>query len=128
MKISLEQIKNILNDPSPQNTEELARQAAQITRQFFGRTISLYTPLYLSNYCYSQCSYCGFSRDHTIERKKLTFDEIHQEMKQIPVVCFGSHVNTEIFIKARKSGADETLARSRFVNVLPELIQKYVVP
>ena len=50
----------------------------------------------------------------------------HPETKQIPVVCFGSHVNTEIFKKARQTGADEVLARSRFVTILPKLIQKYV--
>lgn len=52
----------------------------------------------------------------------------HPGTKQIPVVCFGSHVNTEIFRKARQTGADEVLARSRFVTVLPKLIQKYVLP
>jgi DNA-binding NarL/FixJ family response regulator len=50
----------------------------------------------------------------------------HPQMNQIPVVCFGSHVHTEIFKKARQAGADEVLARSRFVTVLPDLIQKYV--
>jgi DNA-binding NarL/FixJ family response regulator len=50
----------------------------------------------------------------------------HPEVKQIPVVCFGSHVNTQIFKKARQIGADEVLARSRFVTTLPKLIQKYV--
>lgn len=50
----------------------------------------------------------------------------HPETKQIPVICFGSHVNTEIFRKARQTGADDVLARSRFVTVLPKLIQKYV--
>jgi hypothetical protein len=52
----------------------------------------------------------------------------HLETKQIPVICFGSHVNIDIFKKARQTGADEVLARSRFVTVLPKLIQKYILP
>ena len=52
----------------------------------------------------------------------------HPETKQIPVICYGSHVNTENFKKARQTGANEVLARSRFVTVLPKLIQKYVFP
>ncbi|MFN2237002.1 MAG: hypothetical protein ACK2U1_22470 [Anaerolineales bacterium] len=52
----------------------------------------------------------------------------HPKTEEIPVVCFGSHVNTEVFVKARKTGADEVLARSRFVTVLPSLIRKYVFP
>lgn len=51
----------------------------------------------------------------------------HPELKQTPVVCYGSHVNIEVFKKAQQTGADEVLARSRFVAVLPKLIQKYVL-
>jgi CheY-like chemotaxis protein len=47
-------------------------------------------------------------------------------IKHIPIVCYGSHVDTETFKKARQAGADEVLARSRFVTTLPELIRKYV--
>ena len=46
--------------------------------------------------------------------------------RQISVICFGSHVDTESLNTARQVGADEVLARSRFVTALPELIQKYV--
>jgi len=81
--ITLKKIKSLLNDPSPQTTEHLAQKAAQLTQQYFGRTISLYAPIYLSNYCSSHCTYCGFHSHHRIPRIKLTSKQIHQEMQSV---------------------------------------------
>lgn len=63
--------------------EELAQGSARLTRQYFGRTISLYAPLYLSNYCSSHCTYCGFHSHNKIERIKLKPEEIHREMEHV---------------------------------------------
>jgi len=83
MMINLAKIKEILNTQSPDLTEDLARQSSGITRQYFGRTITLYTPLYLSNYCSSYCTYCGFNNHNRIDRMKLTTRQIHLEMRQV---------------------------------------------
>ncbi|HSV44135.1 MAG TPA: 2-iminoacetate synthase ThiH, partial [Candidatus Bathyarchaeia archaeon] len=83
LTFSLETIKKILKDTSPETTESLARQAASLTRQYFGRAIPLYAPLYISNYCSSQCTYCGFNNHHNIIRKKLSPAEIRQEAQTI---------------------------------------------
>ncbi len=45
--------------------------------------------------------------------------------RRLPVICFGSHVDTATLKAARSSGADAVMARSRFVAELPNLIQKY---
>ena len=45
--------------------------------------------------------------------------------KDIPVICFGSHVDVDSLKEAKAAGANEVLARSRFVTGLPTLIQKY---
>ena len=45
--------------------------------------------------------------------------------RRIPILCFGSHVDVNTLQKARQTGADEVLARSRFVTALPEMIQKH---
>ncbi|MCK5580569.1 MAG: 2-iminoacetate synthase ThiH [Candidatus Omnitrophica bacterium] len=78
---SLNQIKQTLENNDRAFLEDLARQAASLTKQYFGRTISLYTPLYLSNYCSSHCTYCGFNSHNRIHRMKLTPDEMHHEMQ-----------------------------------------------
>src|SRR3990167_6776461 len=79
--ISLVDIKNILHDPNPRSTEQLAQDAGRLTRQYFGRTIDLYAPLYLSNFCSSHCTYCGFHSHNRIKRFKLTADHMDQEMR-----------------------------------------------
>ena len=78
--ITLTEIKNILANENPQQTERLAREARRLTEQHFGRTISLYAPLYLSNYCSSHCTYCGFHSHNRIKRIKLTEEQMHTEM------------------------------------------------
>lgn len=63
--------------------EEMAQRAHAITLQNFGKSILLYTPLYLSNHCVNLCSYCSFNRDNSIKRKKLGMAEILAEAKEI---------------------------------------------
>src|SRR4051794_14607900 len=81
--ITLEEIKAVLTNRNPQKTESLAQQSAQLTRQYFGRAISLYAPLYLSNYCSSHCTYCGYHSHNKIRRIKLTPEQMHQEMEHV---------------------------------------------
>lgn len=44
--------------------------------------------------------------------------------RRIPILCFGSHVDTEALKTAKAVGADEVVARSRFFAAMPELVQK----
>lgn len=60
--------------------EEMVRAAVDMTRRYFGRTISLYAPLYISNYCQNECVYCGFHASHVdMPRSKLTLEQIDRE-------------------------------------------------
>jgi 2-iminoacetate synthase len=63
--------------------ETMAQKAHRLTVQHFGRTILLFTPLYLSNYCTNQCRYCGFNTRHRIARKQLSFEEVEKEARTI---------------------------------------------
>jgi 2-iminoacetate synthase len=60
--------------------EQMARQAQRLTRRHFGRTISLYSPLYLSNYCSSGCAYCGFASDRKQPRSRLEPEALEAEI------------------------------------------------
>jgi 2-iminoacetate synthase len=55
--------------------EQMAGLAQQLTIQRFGRAMRLYAPVYLSSYCVNRCRYCGFNRDNTFTRARLTVDE-----------------------------------------------------
>jgi 2-iminoacetate synthase len=60
--------------------EEMAHAARDLTRRQFGRTISLYAPLYIANYCQNECVYCGFhASSGVIPRSKLTLEQIDRE-------------------------------------------------
>ena len=63
--------------------EVLARQSQQTTRRHFGKTMRLFAPLYVSNECVNNCSYCGFSRDSAIFRTTLTVDQVVTEAKHL---------------------------------------------
>ena len=41
----------------------------------------------------------------------------------VPIVAFGPHVDGDALLAARAAGADRVLARSAFVNALPELMR-----
>ena len=63
--------------------ETLARQSQQVTRRHFGKTMRLFAPLYVSNECVNNCSYCGFSRDAGIFRTTLTVDQVVTEARHL---------------------------------------------
>lgn len=63
--------------------EEMAYAAREATRQYFGRAIGLYAPLYIANYCQNQCTYCGFQAHSKVERSKLTYDQIDTECRAL---------------------------------------------
>ncbi|MHC4417436.1 MAG: 2-iminoacetate synthase ThiH [Planctomycetota bacterium] len=70
----------VLVSPTAENyLEEMAQLAHQLTIQRFGRTIRLYAPLYLSNYCINSCRYCGFNKESKSERRRLTIKQVQRE-------------------------------------------------
>ena len=73
-------LRQILDDPRPEPLEELAQEAARVTRQYFGGAVTLYAPIYLANFCSSRCVYCGFSSQAKIHRRKLEPAQYRGEM------------------------------------------------
>ena len=59
--------------------EEMANISRNITLSRFGKTIKIYAPIYLSNYCTNACVYCGFNRSNKIPRVALSMEEIKKE-------------------------------------------------
>jgi 2-iminoacetate synthase len=73
----------LLEPKSGRELEAMAQQAQRLTRQFFGRTMRLFAPLYLSNECINVCKYCGFSRDNPILRVTLTVEQVETEARHL---------------------------------------------
>ena len=68
--------------------EEMARESQRLTQERFGKTVQLYIPLYLSNHCQNVCIYCGFNAQNKMKRKKLTTEELHDELSAIKGMGF----------------------------------------
>ncbi|MEM7162469.1 MAG: 2-iminoacetate synthase ThiH [Bacteroidota bacterium] len=68
--------------------EQMAQKSKVLTEERFGKTISLFAPLYLSNECQNICTYCGFSLNNDLRRKTLTDSEIEQECKAVKSMGF----------------------------------------
>ncbi len=92
-----EEISGLLAQPSPliqrflqllepvddAGLERMAQESHRLTRMYFGNTIRLFAPIYLSNECINNCKYCGFSRDNPIVRTTLTVEEVVQEARYL---------------------------------------------
>jgi 2-iminoacetate synthase len=73
----------LLSPAAGAHLEPMAQKAHALTVAQFGRTMVLYTPLYLSNFCTNSCLYCGFSRKNRIDRRRLSLEAVEREARAI---------------------------------------------
>ena len=79
----------MLSPVALEQLEEIARASHALTVKRFGRTMHLFAPLYLSNECVSECTYCGFqvwNRD--IVRRTLTPEQVASETRYLKHLGF----------------------------------------
>lgn len=79
----VEDFKALLSPAAEPFLEEIAREAQKETRDHFGNSINMFTPIYISNYCANYCIYCGFNCHNKIKRGMLDAAGIDAEMKAI---------------------------------------------
>jgi 2-iminoacetate synthase len=82
-KLSLADFATLISPAASEFLEHMGRRSHAMTKQRFGKVIRLFAPLYLSNECVNNCSYCGFSRDNPILRVTLSLDEVRQEARAL---------------------------------------------
>ncbi len=107
---SLDDFAAMLSPAAAPFLEEMAHLAQELTRKRFGRTIQMYVPLYLSNECTNNCSYCGFSKENAIARLTLDREAVQREVEVIRNMGFEhlllvtgeapGHVGMDYFEKA----------------------------
>lgn len=82
-EFSLDRLAALISPAADSLLEQMAVRATALTRQRFGNAISLFAPLYLSNYCVNRCRYCGFNAGGRHNRRRLSLDEAWTEAKTI---------------------------------------------
>ena len=74
----------LLSPAAEEFAAPLERLAADWTRRRFGRTVQIFDPLYVSNYCRNGCRYCGFNAGSKgTVRRALTLDEAAAEARAL---------------------------------------------
>lgn len=82
-RVDAEGLRALLSPAAGEFLEEMAARAQSEMKRHFGNSIELFTPLYISNFCDSNCVYCGFSSHNKISRLRLKVDEIKTELESI---------------------------------------------
>jgi 2-iminoacetate synthase len=108
MKPDLTDLQALLSPAAAEFLPQMLARATQLKRQRAGQTLSLFAPLYLSNLCSNECSYCGFSRSVAVKRRILTVDEALQETAAIQALGI-SQLLLVTGEHARKAGVDYLL-------------------
>ena len=73
----------LLSDEASGFLEEMAEIARSKRIRYFGNNVSLFSPIYIANFCENSCKYCGFRAKSDIKRAKLNYREIEAEMKAL---------------------------------------------
>ena len=82
-QLSIEDYAAILSPAALPFLEKMARKGRLETRKHFGNSVSLFTPLYIANYCENECIYCGFKATNKIQRATLSKEDAEDELKAI---------------------------------------------
>lgn len=73
----------LLSPVAKKYIEEIAIKAREVHLKHFGKSIILFTPMYISNYCINRCVYCSYNMSNSIKRKKMTYEQIELEAQKI---------------------------------------------
>ena len=79
--LTYDEIAAILQNDDEEVTKALFKAAGEIKNKIYGNRVVMFAPLYISNYCVNSCKYCGYQACNQFDRKKLSQEEIIQEVK-----------------------------------------------
>lgn len=81
-KLDIREVAVLLNCDD-ENLGKIFKQAGEIKERIYGKRVVTFAPLYITNHCVNNCTYCGYKRDNKFERVKLTMDQIAEESKAL---------------------------------------------
>lgn len=81
--LDLEDFMALVSPAAAPYLEQMAALSRMHTLSRFGKTISMYVPMYITNSCTNSCVYCGFNRHNPMRRVILTPEQIKDECEAI---------------------------------------------
>ena len=82
--LSIEEVACLSRVEQPELLEEICSTAKQIKEDIYGSRLVLFAPLYISNRCSNECTYCAFRKTNTLlKRRTLTQEEIAEETRTL---------------------------------------------
>ena len=80
--LTMEEVACLSYVENPELLSEIFSTAKQIKEEIYGTRLVLFAPLYISNRCSNECTYCAFRATNTeINRRTLTQEEIAEETR-----------------------------------------------
>ena len=80
--LSMEEVARLSFVESPELLAEIFSTAKQIKEEIYGTRLVLFAPLYISNRCSNECTYCAFRATNAdLKRRTLTQEEIAEETR-----------------------------------------------
>lgn len=79
--LSHHEVAALLQTDDKKHIERIFKVAGNIKNHIYGDRVVMFAPLYVSDYCVNKCAYCGFRCDHDYPRRRLTMDEIREEVR-----------------------------------------------
>lgn len=79
--LSLEEVGYLLHTKKSELIEKMFSVSGRIKNEIYGERLVFFAPLYLSSFCVNDCDYCGFHIRNKEPRKKLSMEEVQEQVK-----------------------------------------------
>jgi 2-iminoacetate synthase len=80
--LSMDEVASLTFVESPELLEEIFSTAKGIKEEIYGSRLVFFAPLYISNRCSNECTYCAFRATNTeLKRRTLTLEEVAEETR-----------------------------------------------
>ena len=79
--LSYKDIAILLQAEEESDLAQIYKLAGEIKKDIYGKRVVVFAPLYVSDYCVNNCVYCGYQRNNNFKRRKLTMEEVAEEVK-----------------------------------------------
>jgi 2-iminoacetate synthase len=125
--LDVEDFKALISPAATPYLEVMAQLSRKYTLERFGKTISMFIPLYITNSCTNSCIYCGFNHNNPMKRTILTEEEMINEYKAIKKLAPFENLLLVTGENPAKAGVDYIerallLARPYFSNLQIEVM------